>query len=63
MNLSSDNSQIKHNEDTPNMLDKMDESPEVIGARNNKNRNNSSRYLFFKDLSPLVKSCNTFLCD
>eukprot|EP00347_Sterkiella_histriomuscorum_P020218 403338635 len=51
-------------------------SPEVLGSRENRRRNqrkenqdqnkkesqtrNSSRYLNFKDISPLVKSCNTF---
>lgn len=42
-------------------------SPEVLGSRENRRRRqkdngarNSSRYLNFKDISPLVKSCNTF---
>ena len=42
-------------------------SPEVLGSRENRRRKqkdngvrNSTRYLNFKDISPLVKSCNTF---
>ena len=43
-------------------------SPEVLGPRQNRKRRlqgneQSSRHLNFKDISPLVKSCNTFVFE